>query len=156
MFVIVGSIIVVVAVLGGFTMAGGKIGALLHLSEWVIIVGSALGALIVSAPKKVLVDMLKGLVGTLKGTPYNGAAYQEMFKCLYDMMRLARRDGMLALEPHIANPHESSIFNRYPSIAKNHHVTKFICGGVAPLVEATANAEQLSELLDAEIRIMEE
>jgi chemotaxis protein MotA len=156
MIVVVGCIIVIASVLGGFTMAGGHVASLIHASELVTIGGAALGALIVSAPKKVLVDMVKGLISTFKGTPYGAPAYQELFKCLYDMMRLARRDGMLALESHVSNPHESTIFNKYPRVANDHHVQKFVCGGIAPLVEATTSPEQLQELLAAEIKIMEE
>lgn len=156
MIVIVGCIIVIGAVLGGFTMAGGHVGALIHVSELVTIGGAALGALIVSAPKKVLIDMVKGILSTVKGSPFGVQAYQEAFMCLYDLFRLARRDGLLALEPHLANPQESCIFNRYPRVAGNHHVLDFICGGLAPMVEATTTPEQLEELLAAEIRIMEE
>jgi len=156
MIVIVGCIIVTAGVLGGFVMAGGHVLALYHPSELVTIGGAALGALIVSTPKKVLIDMVKGILATLKGTPYGRNTYQDLFRCLYDMMRLARRDGMLALESHVSNPHDSTILNKYPRIGQNHHVSKFICGGIAPLVEATADAEQLAKLLDAEIKVMEE
>jgi chemotaxis protein MotA len=156
MIVIVGCIVVIGAVLGGFTMAGGHVGALIHPSELVTIGGAALGALIVSSPKKVLIDLMKGIVASIKGSPFNRGAYEELFKCLYDLLRLARRDGMLALESHISNPHESSIFSKYPRIAHNHHVVAFICGGMGPMIEATAKPEQLGELLEAELKVMEE
>ena len=156
MIVIVGSIIVIGAVLGGFSMAGGHVGALIVPSEFVTIGGAALGALIVGSPKKVLVDLMKGILATFKGTPFNKAAYEELFKCLYDLLRLARRDGMLALESHISNPHGSAIFEKYARIAKNHHVIEFICGGMGPMIEATAKPEQLAELLEAELKVMEE
>lgn len=154
MIVIVGCIVVVAAVLGGFTMAGGHVGALIHPSEIVTIGGAALGALIVSSPKKVLIDLMKGLLASVKGTPFNRAAYEELFKCLYDLLRLARRDGMLALESHISNPHESAIFEKYPRVGKNHHAVAFICGGMGPMIEATAKPEQLAELLEAELKVM--
>ncbi len=156
MFVIIGVIIVFGAVLGGFTMAGGHVGALLQWSEFLTLGGAALGALVVGTPPKVLKDLVKGLVGTFKGTPFNRAAYEDLFKCLYDLLRLARRDGMLALESHISNPHDSAILNKYPRIAHNHHVVSFICGGMGPLIEATAKPEQLAELLEAELKVMEE
>jgi chemotaxis protein MotA len=155
MIVIVGCIVVIGAVLAGFSMAGGHVGALIHPSEFVTIGGAALGALIVSSPKKVLIDLCKGVLATVKGSPFNPAAYEELFKCLYDLLRLARRDGLLAVESHIANPHESSIFEKYPRIGANHHAVAFICGGMGPMIEATANPEQLGELLDAELKVME-
>jgi chemotaxis protein MotA len=156
MIVIVGCIVVLGAVLGGFTIAGGHVGALIHISEFVTIGGAAIGALIVMSPKKVLIDLLKGVMQVIKGSPYNKQAYRDLFKLLYDLLRTARRDGLLALEAHVSNPHESSIFNKYPKLAHNHHVTDFICGALAPLIEGTVNGEQLHQLLEAELRVIEE
>ena len=156
MIVIVGVIVVIGAVLGGFTMAGGHVGALVHPSEIVTIGGAALGALIVGSPKKVLIDLSKGLIAAIKGTPFNKSAYEESFKCLYDLLRTARRDGMLALEPHLSKPEESSIFGKYPKVMHNHHLLHFICGGMGPLVDATVKPEQMGELLDAELKVMDE
>jgi chemotaxis protein MotA len=156
MIVIVGCIVVVAAVLGGFSMAGGHIGALIHPSELVTIGGAALGGLIVSAPKKVLIDLVKGVLGSVKGSPYKKSAYEDAFKCLYDLLRLARRDGMLALEPHISKPEESAIFNKYPRLAKDHHLVHFICGGIGPLIDATVKPEQMAELLESELKVMQE
>ncbi|HVT27716.1 MAG TPA: flagellar motor stator protein MotA [Lacipirellulaceae bacterium] len=156
MIVIVGAIVVIGAVLGGFSMAGGHIGALVHPSELVTIGGAALGGLIVSCPKKVLVDLVKGLIQSVKGSPYNKKAYEEAFKCLYDLLRLARRDGMLALESHISKPEESSIFGKYPKVANDHHLLHFICGGMGPLIDATVKPEQMAELLEGELKVMEE
>ena len=70
MIVIIGAIIVTASVLGGFAMAGGNILALMQPSEFIVIGGAAFGALVIMSPKKVLMDMLKGAMSTLKGTPY--------------------------------------------------------------------------------------
>lgn len=156
MLVIVGFIVVLGAVLGGFTMAGGHVGALLHLSEVVVIGGAALGALIMSANKKVLIDLLKAVLSTLKGSPFGRASYDELFHCMYELLRVARQDGLVALESHIDNPGESSIMLNYPRILKNEEVTDFICGAILPLVDGTAKPEHLEELLEAEVRTIEE
>src|SRR3972149_1138204 len=156
MIVVVGLIVVIASVIGGFTMAGGSVGALIHPWELVTIGGSALGGMIVASPKKVLIDLMKGVMGTFKGAPFNRASYDELFKCLYDLLRMARRDGMRVLESHVADPHNSTIFSKYPKIGGNHHVTDFICGAMAPLIESTAKPDQLAELLEMEIKILEE
>lgn len=156
MLVIVGAIVVLGAVLAGFTWAGGHIGALIHPSEVVTIGGAALGALIMMSSKKIIVDLIKGVLQTIKGSPYNKQAYEELFKCLYDLLRVARRDGLLALESHISDPHHSEIFNKYPLIAKNHHVVEFIAGAMAPAIEGAAKPAQLAGLLEAEIKVIEE
>lgn len=156
MIVIVGCIVVVATVLAGFSWSGGHVGTLLHPAEVVTIGGAALGALIVMSPKKVIIDLMKGIVQTLKGSPYNKQAYRDLFKMLYDLFTTARRDGLLALEGHVSDPHQSSIFNKYPRIAKNHHVTEFICGALGPMIEGTVNPEQLSHLLETEMHVIEE
>jgi chemotaxis protein MotA len=156
MIVIVGCIVVLGAVLAGFTWAGGHVGALIHPSEVVTIGGAALGALIVMSPKKVLFDLIKGVMQAVKGSPYGKATYRDLFKMLYDLLRTARRDGLLALEEHVSSPHESAIFNRYPRLARNHHVTEFICGAVSPLIEGTVTTDQLASLLKAEMSVIEE
>lgn len=156
MIVIIASIVVIGAVLGGFSMAGGHVGALIHPSEIVTIGGASLGALIMMSTKKVLIDLMHGVIGAIKGTPYNRAAYTDLFKLLYELLKVARRDGLLALEPHLNDPHSSKIFEKYPRIAKNHHVVDFLCDGLAPVVEGSADAEQIRALLDAELRVIEE
>jgi chemotaxis protein MotA len=156
MLVIVGTIVVMACVLGGFTLAGGHIGALIHPSELLTIGGAAMGALILMSPKKVLKDLIKGMIQALKGSPFNKKAYEELFKALYELFLTARRYGMLALEPHLNKPHESTIFNKYPLVSKNHHVTEFICGALVPIMDGAVRPEQLPTLLDAQLKAMEE
>lgn len=156
MVVIVGSIVVVACVLAGFTLSGGEIGALIHPTEILTIGGAALGALIIMSPVKVLKDLMRALLTTLKGSPYGKETYQELFKLLYDLLRVARRDGLVILEAHITDPEQSEIFRKYPRIVHDHHATDFICGALAPMIEGTANAQQLAALLNTEMRVIEE
>jgi chemotaxis protein MotA len=156
MFVIIGSVVVTACVLAGFTLSGGTVGALFHPTELLTIGGAALGALIIASPTKVLKDLMRGILATLKGSPFGRKTYCELFKTMYDFLRLARRDGLIALEPHLANPHESLIFNKYPLIGKNHHVCDFICGALSPVLEGTATPAQLESLLQTELHVLEE
>lgn len=156
MIVIVGCIVVLGAVIGGFTISGGQVGALIHPAELLTIGGAALGAMIVMSPKKVLIDLVRGMLQAVKGSPFGKATYTELFKVLYDLLRTARREGLMILEAHVNDPHQSDIFKKYPLIAHNHHVTEFICGGLSPIIEGTAKPEQLPALMDAELRVIEE
>jgi chemotaxis protein MotA len=155
MIVIVGCLVVLGAVVGGFIWAGGTIGALIHPSELLTIGGSALGALILMSPKKVLVDLVKGLLASLKSTPYSKQGYEDLFKLCYEILRLARNEGLLALEAHISSPHESAIFEKYPRIARNHHVLEFLCGALAPVIERSVTPEKLPAMLATEIKVLE-
>jgi chemotaxis protein MotA len=156
MIVIIGSLIVIGSVVGGFIMAGGNTMALLHLSELIIIGGAAFGALVLMSPKQVLIDLFKQMVGTLKGTPYNSNAYNELFKALYELFMLGRRGGMVALEEHIMAPANSAIFSKYPAFQKNKHAMDFLCNGLRPIIDGKIKPDHLKLLLEIELQAMEQ
>lgn len=156
MIVILGGFIVIGSVIGGFVMAGGHPMALMHISEFVIIAGAALGALVLMSPKKVLIDLTRQLLGTLRGSPYSKQAYDELFKALYELFMLGRRNGMVALEEHVMNPGSSAIFTKYPSFLKNHHAIDFLCNGLRPIIDGKIKPDQLKLLLEIELDAMEE
>jgi chemotaxis protein MotA len=156
MVTIVGFLVVIGCVLGGFTWAGGHVGHLWHPSEILTIGGAALGAAIVMSPMKVLKDLMKGIIDCFKGNAFNRALYEDLFRLMYELFKTARRNGLLALESHLSNPHESEIFHKYPKIAHNHHVCDFIVGALTPIMEGSVKPEALPKLLDAEIKSMED
>ena len=156
MIIIFGAIFVTVCVIGGFLMGGGHIGALWQPSELVVIIGGAVGAMIIMSPKKVLIDLFKGLVVCLKGAPHSRAAYEELLKVLYELFLLGRRNGMIALEEHVLEPQTSSIFKRYPKFSANHHAMEFLCGALRPIIDGKIKPDQLRVLLDVEVARMEE
>lgn len=155
MFVLIGFATVMGAVLVGFSMAGGKPMSLLHLSEFVTIGGATFGALVVMAPMKVIKDIFKGVMGTLKGSAYSKPACLEMFRVLYALARVVRQEGALGLESHLANPDASDIFKKYPKVNGNHHLRDFLCGGLSLLADGKVTSEQLAEWLAEEVKVIE-
>lgn len=155
MIVLIGSFIVLASVLGGFMMAGGHVGALIHLSEFIIIGGAALGALVIMSPKKVLIDLAKQCVGALKGAPYGPADYEELFKALYELFMLGRRNGMIALEEHVTAPQTSTIFTKYPRFSHHAKAVEFLCSGLRPIIDGKIKPDQLRMLLDIELQTLE-
>lgn len=156
MVIIIGAIIVMVSVVGGFMEAGGNVKALIQVSEFIVIGGAALGSLIIMSPKKVLLDMVKKIILALKGSPYNKTSYQELLKALYELFLLGRRNGMIALEEHVMNPKTSSIFSKYPTFLHNHHAVEFLCNGLRPIIDGKIKPDQLKMLMEAEMESMEE
>src|ERR1051325_1324776 len=156
MIVIIGAIIVTLCVIGGFVMGGGHPGVLLHFNELLIIGGAATGALIIMSPKKVLIDMGKGLLTCLKGAPHNREAYEDLLKVLYELFLLGRRNGMIALEEHVLDPQNSAIFKRYPKFSANQHAMEFLCGSLRPIIDGKIKPDQLRILLDAELQRLEQ
>lgn len=155
MIIIIGAIVVTVCVIGGFIIGGGNLKALFHVNELMIIAGGGLGALIIMSPKKVLLDMAKGLMHCLKGAPYNRAAYEDLLKVLYELFLLGRRNGMIALEEHVLEPKTSSIFKKYPRFAANKSGVEFLCGSLRPIIDGKIKPDQLRLLLDVEIQRLE-
>jgi chemotaxis protein MotA len=155
MIIIIGAIIVVVSVLGGFIMAGGHPGALIQISEFVVICGAAGGAMIIMSPKKVLIDMLHQVGAALKGAPHNKGAYEQLFKALYELFMLARRNGMIALEEHVTTPQTSTVFAKYPSFSGNKDALDLLCGALRPIIDGKVKPDQLKMLLDIQLESME-
>jgi chemotaxis protein MotA len=157
MIVIIGTVTVLLCVFGGFVMEGGHMKVLMEAfaNEILIIGGGAAGAVIIMSPKKVLLDIVKGLGGCLKGAPHNRASYEDLLKVLYELFLLGRRNGMIALEEHVLEPEKSSVFKKYPRFSKNQHAVEFLCGALRPIIDGKIKPDQLRLLLDAEIGRME-
>jgi chemotaxis protein MotA len=103
------------------------------------------------SPKKVLMDLVKMSLDSLKGSPYTRSAYEELFKALYELFMLGRRNGMIALEDHVMNPHSSRIFVKYPSFVNNHEAVELLCGGLRPIIDGKVKPDQLKLLLETEL-----
>ncbi len=154
MLPIVGIIIVLGSVLTGFSMAGGHMHSLIHPSEIVTIGGAALGAMVCSSPPKVLKDVMKGLITLMKGGNVGKQTYNQAFKLLYELFRVARRDGMLAWETVISEGHSHATFQKYPKISHDHHLMEFVTGALQGAMEGN-DGPSLQALLDAEIHVFE-
>lgn len=156
MLVIVGLIVVFGSVLGGFTIAGGAVGALIHPSELLTIGGASLGALIMMCPTKVLIDLIKGILTSLKGSSYTKPAYKELFGAFYELFTIARRDGLLALDPHVNSPHESAILKKYPTLANNHHNLAFFTSCLGLTLNSSMDSKVFGSFVDAELKAIHE
>lgn len=154
MIVFLGCLIVIGSILIGFSMAGGNAEALLHISEVITIGGASFGSLVLMSPKKVIVDLFKGILGTLKGSPFNKKTYSELLMFLYSVSRLVRREGVLALEGVVANP-DSGLFGKFPRVGKNHHLQHFLSDALTVIADGKADPEVLGHDLEEEIKVME-
>ena len=95
-------------------MEGGPFLVLMQEAEFMIIGGSALGALLISAPAKTLKLIIQKVLGTLKGSSINTQTYLDLLKLMFEVFQMSRKDGLIALESHIEKPEESAIFANYP------------------------------------------
>jgi chemotaxis protein MotA len=151
MFVIIGIVIVLVAVLGGFAIEGGPFLVLMQYAEFLIIVGASIGALLISTPGKLLSKILKRLIAALTGKKVTKETYLSLLKVMYELFQVGQKDGVIGLEQHVENPEKSSIFSKYPAIAKNEHLLHFLTDTIRLLVVGGAEPFDLEGLMDADI-----
>ncbi len=156
MLFIVGSVMVVGCVLGGYMWHGGQVLALNQPNEVLIIGGAALGGLIISSPISVIKGVITGLIGLLKGGSYAKKDYLELLVMMYEIFNIARRDGLVGLESHIEHPQDSEIFKRYPKFLANHHAVDFFSDTMRVIISGSVQPHDLEDLMDADLDAMHE
>jgi chemotaxis protein MotA len=153
MFVIIGLVVVALSILLGFTMEGGKVGALIQITEFIIIGGAGLGSVLIANPLSVVMKTFKSVLGLLKGNPYTRDRYIELLRMLYDMFMLARREGLVTLDQHVEKPHESKFFANYPFFFAHHHALDFLADTMKVVVTGTVTDYNLSEMMEIDLEV---
>lgn len=151
MLIIVGFIVVILSVVGGYIASHGKLAALWQPFELVIIGGAALGAFLAGTPIKTVKQTLGAVVGVLKGPRYKAKDYLDALSLLYELLNRARKEGFMALESHIDNPKDSALFANYPAILGDHHLMDFITDCLRLMVGSNIEPHELEPLLEMEL-----
>jgi chemotaxis protein MotA len=151
MTAIAGAIFVVLCVLGGFLYAGGNLHVLWQPAEFIVIGGAALGAFVIQSPKKVLTHTLKDLTHVFKAKEATRQNYLELLLLLGALFQIIRREGVVAVEAHVANPGQSAIFTKYPTVLANPELTEFIADNVKVFVAAKMQPHELDAIMEADI-----
>jgi chemotaxis protein MotA len=148
---IIGSIVVLLCVFGGFVLEGGHILALWHPTEILIIVGAALGAFLTSNPTKVVKASFKGALDVVKGPRYSREDYVQLLKLLYDILMKIRKDGLMAIEADLDAEDGGALFKSYPQIVADHHLMEFITDCLRLMVGGSLDPHELESLLEMEL-----
>ncbi|MES1998702.1 MAG: flagellar motor stator protein MotA [Pseudomonadota bacterium] len=151
MLVIVGYVVVLASVFGGFALGGGHLASLLQPVELLMIGGAAAGAFVVGNNAKSIKATLKALPSLFKGSKYNKALYMELMALLYELLSKVRKEGLMSIEGDVEKPEESPIFSKYPSILADHHVVEFMTDYLRLMVSGNMDAFQIENLMDNEI-----
>jgi chemotaxis protein MotA len=153
MFVIVGWLVILVCVFGVYIFHGGNIMVILHALpfEMITIGGATIGAFLANNQMKVVKATVKGLGMCFKGSKYTKARYMELMALMYDILQKARKEGLMAIEKDVEEPHESELFKKYPAVGHDHHVVEFITDYLRMMVSGNLNAHEIESLMDSEI-----
>ncbi|HUP05037.1 MAG TPA: flagellar motor stator protein MotA, partial [Bryobacteraceae bacterium] len=151
MFAIIGVLVVIGAILGGYLFEHGNVLVLLQPAELLIIGGAALGTALIANPMHVLKQIAGSLGSVLKGSPYGKDRYLESLKMLYDLFNHARKEGLAAVESDIEDPSKSKILSAHPAVMKNSHVSRFICDTLRTATTGVVDPFDLDQMMEADM-----
>ena len=155
MLLAVGIAIVFISCIGGFVVAGGNPVSLIHAGEIMIICGIGLGILVVSSPKSVLMSLKTDIIKAFKGGIANQGKFIDLLVLLYELFMLGRRKGTPALDEHVSDPTNSSIFTKYPSFLNDQGLVEFLCNSLRPIVDGRCKPGEIGGILKAELNSRE-
>ncbi|UYP29957.1 flagellar motor stator protein MotA [Pseudomonas sp. Z8(2022)] len=152
---IIGIIVVLGSVFGGFMLSGGKLMALVHPFEVLIIGGAALGAFLQANPGSMFMTVFKKSL-SMFGSRFTHTYYLEVLKLLYEILNKSRREGMMAIEADVEEPGASPIFSKYPGVLKDARMTAFICDYLRIMSSGNMAPHELEGLFDMELASLRE
>ncbi len=155
MFIIIGSVVVLGSLVTGFSMAGGSIGALIQISEFITIGGAAIGALLIMAPLPTIKKLISAITSALGAKHLEKEEYMLLLKTLYDIFLVAQRDGLLAIEKHIEKPAESEVLSQSEAFLKNEIAMAFFSDTLKVMLSGGVPPHEIEALMDTEIETYE-
>ncbi len=149
MFGLIGIAVIFIMVFGGYMLAGGKLGIILKSLpfEMIMIGGAALGAFFLSNDLPAVKHTVRDVGKVFKGPKWKPEDYRDLLCLLFELIRIARSNPV-ALEEHIENPDKSSVFAKYPKIAKDHDAVDLICDTMRAASMNYDDPHQVEEVLD--------
>ncbi len=153
MFVIIGWVVVMGCIFGVFIAHGGNMGPILKALPWEMgmIGGATLGAFLVNNQMTVIKSTMASTGACFKAGKYTKARYMSLLALLYDILSKARKEGLMAIEKDVEDPHNSPLFQKYPGVGNDHHVVEFITDYLRMMVSGNLNAHEIESLMDNEI-----
>ncbi len=134
-------------------MEHGNFKVLVQPAELLIIGGAAAGTLLIANPLAVVMKIVHGLVGVIKGSAYTKASYLETLKMLSDLFMVARKSGMVKLEEDIEAPEKSAVFTKYPQFLANHHAVDFVCDTIRMSITGGVPAFDLDQMMEMDMDV---
>ncbi len=148
-----GIAVVFIMVFGGYVMAGGKLGIIIHALpfEFMMIGGAAVGALLIANSMEVIKKALGGFGKMIKGPKWGRDDYRDLLCLMYMLTKVMKTKGVVGLEPHIEKPGESKIFQQFPKIAGDHHVTDLICDTLRMVTMNLDDPHQVEDYMERQL-----
>jgi len=156
MLIIVGFVVVLLAVFGGFALQDGHLAALFQPYELLMIFGGALGAFVIANDRKAISLTWRSVPMLFHSSRYTRALYMALMALLFDVLTKVRKEGLMSLERDIDHPHDSMLFAKHPLILLDAHLLEFITDYLRLMVSGTMDAFQVENLMENEIATYQE
>ena len=153
MFAIIGIVVVIGAVIGGFLMEKGHMAVLLQPAELLIISGAATGTLLVANPMHIIKGVAAGLMGVLKGSQFSKQRYLNTLKMMYQFLNKVRKEGLLSVEMDVEKPKESSVFKNYPEFLADHHALDFLCDTLRTAITGGVEPFDMDQMMELDMEV---
>jgi chemotaxis protein MotA len=150
--ILIGLVVTLGCVLGGFMAMGGHIDVLMQPWELVIIGGAAVGTFLVANPMSTVKDTGTAMLEAFKQAVPKEKDYLETLGVLHSLMRELRTKSRSEVEAHIDDPDNSAIFQAFPSVLKRYDLTHFICDYCRLIIIGNARSHEIEALMDEEIQ----
>jgi chemotaxis protein MotA len=151
MNVLIGAVIVLACVVGGYLLEHGNLALLWQPIELLIIGGAATGSLVIATPIKTLKETGRSLKQLIAPKHFGTAQYMNVLMLLYEIFNKMRKEGIIAVEAHVEDPEKSEIFKRYPDILKSKRTLDFICDSIKTLLSIEITPYEFDNLLEVDI-----
>ncbi|MBN8804662.1 MAG: flagellar motor stator protein MotA [Sphingopyxis terrae] len=156
MFPVIGIVVLILLVFGGFALTGGNLGPVMHAlpHEMLIIGGAAVGSLIIGNSGADLKALAGGLGKVFKGPQYKKQDYLDVILLVSSLMKMMRTEGPVAVEPHIEDPKSSPIFQQYPRLLKDSTLVHLICDTLRLVVvsSGTLDPHAVEDVMDNAVK----
>ncbi len=153
MFQIIGIVLLFGLVFGSYIMTGGNMGVILHAAphEMMAIGGAGVASFLISNSMTVIKGCASGMGKIFGGPSWKAADYRDLLSLLFMLTKTMKSKGVIALESHIENPHDSSIFSRYPKIMKDHFAIDFICDTLRMMTMNLEDPHQVEDAMEKQL-----
>jgi chemotaxis protein MotA len=152
MLLIVGALIVLGSVAGGYLLEGGHILVLNQPSEFLIIGGAAAGSLLIGTTPSVLKRLLTQCLGLLRA-PKGRAQYVELLSMLFQVFKLSQQGGIMALESHFEAPETSNVLSKFPTFLARREAFDFLSDSVKVMIVGGISPHDLEMLMDEDLEV---
>jgi len=149
--VLIGIVVAVGSLIGGYMALGGHLVVLWQPFEFVIIFGIALGTFIIANPLSGIMDTMRGIMEAMTNAVPKRQDFLGVLSLLFALMRDLRARPRNEVEAHIDNPNESELFKHFPGILKDKELTQFICDYIRLIIIGNARSHEIEALMEQEI-----